>query len=342
MARHRVIALAIAVATVASGCSGGGSATPTTMHGPCTVSSLLVPSCGAWLGATTPSADGSFDYAAGLAQYEGVAHNTPDILHFYQRGDDTFPTSDQIAMSQRPGKQRSLLFYNWKPSPDLSWRQIADGAADQQIATTARRLAAYPHRLFLAIYHEPENDQGAAGSGMTAADYVAMYRRVVAQLRAGGAANVVFVMNYLGFGSYTSSVDSFYPGDDVVDWIAYDPYGFAAQTDFGKLLNTPADNWAGFYDWATAKAPGKPIMLGEWGIDLRSQPDAPDIVREAPETLASSFPMVKALVYWNDSNEGGFEVRIDQPGDAGTAYGAAYAQMANDPYFNSTSTALAP
>ena len=46
--------------------------------------------------------------------------------------------------------------------------------------------------------------------------------------------------------------------------------------------------------------------------------------------------MIKALVYWNDHADGGFEVRLDQNSELGGEYGEAYAAFANDPYFNST------
>ena len=74
-----------------------------------------------------------YDYARGLGEYEAVAQNVPDILHFYKTGATTFPTADEIGMSQRPGRQRSLLFYNWKPSTSLTWREIANGGADENI-----------------------------------------------------------------------------------------------------------------------------------------------------------------------------------------------------------------
>jgi hypothetical protein len=82
-------------------------------------------------------------------------------------------------------------------------------------------------------------------------------------------------------------------------------------------------------------------MLGEWGIDLDVQPNAAAILDGAPDILQSRYPMVKALVYWNDDN-GGFAVRLDQKTSLGQAYGEAYRRMANHPYFNSTPTAAAP
>ncbi len=45
---------------------------------------------------------------------------------------------------------------------------------------------------------------------------------------------------------------------------------------------------------------------------------------------------------FNPALNAGFEVRLDQASDLGRAYGAAYQRMANNPYFNLTSTAAAP
>lgn len=307
----------------------------------CVVSDLLVPSCGAWFGASTPSLDGTYNYPVGLGEYERAAQNTPDILHFYKRGAKQFPTTAEVKQSEQPGRQRSLLMYNWKPSSDLTWRQIANGAADAIIDQVGLGLNAYPHRFFLAIHHEPENDEGPSGSGMTAGDYVEMFRHVVTRLRLDGVTNAVFVMNYMGFNRWAPAVDRFYPGDDVVDWLAYDPYGFAAETNFALLLNSPTVDWLGFYSWATAKAPSKPIMLGEWGFDLRSQPNAPAILDAAPDIVAGQFPLLKALLFWNNST-GAVQVRIDLPGLAQQGYREAFARMANHPYFNATSTERAP
>ncbi len=71
--------------------------------GGCGVSAILVPACGAWFGASTASRDGTYNFAAGLAEYEAVAQNTPDIMHFYKTGAQKFPTAEEIRMSERPG-----------------------------------------------------------------------------------------------------------------------------------------------------------------------------------------------------------------------------------------------
>jgi hypothetical protein len=319
------------------------STTPPSSAVECGVSELLVPDCGIWFGASTPSYDGQFDYERGLVEYEVVAANEPDILHFYQRGGEPFPTETQRRLADRPGRQRSLLLISWKPDPESTWREIADGEADAAIDSVADGIRSYPRRLFLTVHHEPENDViDAPGSGMTTADYVDMYRHVVERLRASGVENVVYVMNYMGFERWAPYVDELYPGDDVVDWIAYDPYGFVRHESFAGVINDPGeDGWSGFYEWATAKAPGTPIMLAEWGLDPDVMGSAAEIIAEAPRVLQQDFPMVKATVYWNAEGPR-VDARLRNRAVAAPDYATAYRRIAADPYFNSTSTETAP
>ena len=331
-----VASLVLASFVALTGTAPSVAQAPTASRG-CTLSEKLVPSCGAWLGASTPSRDGRYNYTAGLIEYEAVTQRTPNILHYYKRGPKTFPTVAEIAAAERPGHVRSTLFYNWKASNSQTWAQVATGGADRAIDKVALGLTAYPHPVFLTIFHEPENDEGGSGTGMTADDYVAMYRHVVLRLRQKGVTNVIFVMNYIGHARWASRVHSFYPGNDVVDWIAYDPYGFGAETSIDKMLNSPTEGWPGFYNWATTYAPDKPLMLAEWGYDLSSQPNAAAILDNAVPVLQSRFPRIKAFVYWNDLLPG-FKFRLDQQTPAGLKYGQAFARFAANPYFNVTTS----
>ena len=227
----------------------------------------------------------------------------PDILHFYKNGNQSFPSKSEIAVAERPGKQRSLLLYNWKPAGNLTWRQVANGAADNQIATMANGLKKYPHKVFLNIYHEPEDQvKTSSSSGMTTADYKAMYRHVVDELKSLGVNNAVYVWNPMGYYGWRDYLDGLYPGHDYVDWMCYDPYAKDnRQDDLADIVNRvkPNLNWPGYYEWATNKAPGKPLMLCEWGVDTISNSDPASIVSGNAEQLMKDFPMIKGFVYWN-------------------------------------------
>ncbi len=265
-------------------------------------------------------------------------------MHFYKTGAQKFPTAAELEMSERPGKQRSLLMYNWKPSTQATWREIAQGGADSEIATVAESLKTYPHKLFLNIYHEPEdNVNPSSGSGMTPEDYAAMYRHVVTQLRQHGVTNAVFVWNTMGYYGWAEYLDGLYPGAEYVDWLCYDPYMRSDRaSDIGELVNKPRPelDWPGYYSWATAKAPGKPLMLCEWGVDLITNTDPASLLAGDAAQLLGAYPMLKGLIYWNSVDE--VNARLDEPGAKGAALGAAFRQFAAQPYFNSTPTSAAP
>ena len=305
----------------------------------CSVSALLVPSCGAWLGTSLSDSSGGYDFARGLREYEEVAQNQPDIVHMYKRDAQVFPSRTDRAVSERPGRPRSVLFINWKPSTSRTWRQVADGAVDADIAKIAEGIKAYPYKFYLTVWHEPENDIRGAGSGFTTSDYAAMYRHVVTELRSLGVTNAVYVWNMMGFSRYHDIFDDLYPGDDVVDWIAWDPYslkdGIADMA--GLVTYSGVRGYNGFYDWATRKAPGKPLMLAEFGFHTGGNPNYAAAFRGGAAQMAASFPAIKAFVYWNE-NGSVTRQRIDQ----NRSLGDAFRTFANDPYFNQTPADAAP
>ncbi|WP_432949198.1 hypothetical protein ACQPXM_15780 [Kribbella sp. CA-253562] len=292
----------------------------------CTVSALLVPSCGVWFGAAAnPLGGESWDEA--LPAFENVLGRTLDIAHYYNASPKLFPTADMISRAREPGKKRILLL-NWKPEMGRTWAQVAAGDPEVDAAIDAQAdylRTTFPEKFFLTIHHEPEEEvRPAAGSGYTAADYAAMYRRVALRLKAKGATNAILVMTYRGAPYWGSQpwFEQLYPGDDVVDWIAEDPYIFGPDPEFsggvGQAVNRTQrahPDWPGFYTWATTKHPGKPIMLAEWGVSQNlGEVKRSAVFTTMPDQLAA-FPQVKALVYWNETDFKEIGATELRPGD---------------------------
>ena len=309
----------------------------------CAIAELLVPSCGAWIGSSVPSLDGLFDHQRGIAEFMSATETDPDIVHLYSRGSIAFPSAEQRLLVERPDEDDRLFYFSWKPSTDRTWRQIANGEADDAIEAVANGLVAFGDQLFLTIHHEPENDVDARPeSGMNTDDYAAMYRYVVGRLRFLGVDNAVFVMTYMGFERWAPIVDALYPGDDVVDWIAYDPYGRLDDTAFADILNRPnQQGWPGFYSWATAKAPGKPMMLAEWGFDLADNVEAAKLLENAASTLATDFSEIKAVVYWNGLG-GSVDARLARDTDVAESFARAYGEFARHSYFDQAGPVESP
>ncbi len=292
-----------------------GSTTATAQaatSGSCTLSAKLVPSCGVLQG-VAPGAYSSTPRTQALLDFEKTVGQHMDIFHVYHRAPQLFPTKAEISVARQSGNHR-LLLENWKPEAGHTWAQVANGASDAQIDREASYLkSTYRAKFFLTIHHEPENDVNQnAGSGYTAANYRSMYRHVVRRLRADGVHNAVTVMDYIADPTWGSKswFNSLYPGDDVVDWVAADPYACVRAGhcgDFAGMVNRTygpkTASWPGFYNWATTKHPSKPVMIAEWGVFEHSgyPMEKPAFFKSAMNELGN-FPRIKALVYFDSAN----------------------------------------
>jgi hypothetical protein len=292
--------------------------TPTTtpiQPGACTVSALLVPSCGVWWGAMANSGNTGLSSDQAFSQLESQIGRPFDIDHYYYKDDQHFPSQTLINRAHEAGKHR-LLLLNWKPATDHTWAQVAAGAVDARIDSEAAYLKThFTDKFFLVIWHEPENDViPTAGSGMTASDYAAMWRHVVLRLRGDGVTNAVTVICYEGTPQWASQPwwPQLWPGGDVVDWMGEDAYslgtskvwggGFAATVNRVDHYSFP--NWNGFYNWAQTIAPNKPIMIPEYGAqEIAGDPThkAAFFLNEASDLR--SMPAIKAVVYWNNPGQ---------------------------------------
>ncbi|MFE3448401.1 glycoside hydrolase family 26 protein [Nonomuraea sp. NPDC059194] len=300
----------------------------------CEVTAKLIPSCGAWWG-IAPEIFTGLPPDKALERAETRMGRTADVLHVYHRGKELFPNSREVGLARDPDDPR-LLLINWKPSFDHTWAAIADGALDKGIDRLADHIRkTFPERFFLTVHHEPEDDvRPNPGSGMTAADYAAMYRHVVQRLRERGVKNAVTVMTYMGAPNWASQswFEQLYPGDDVVDWVAMDPYADARVRDFDGLVNKTRKDyprWPGFYRWMQWRFPGKPIMIAEWGVFSSGRKRA---FFESVRAQVTRYPQIKALVYFDSPHAPRGDTRFDT--DPAAAH--AFTALAEDPHFSAT------
>lgn len=282
----------------------------------CELGAKLVPSCGVLWG-VAPAALTMMNRQVALRKFEAATGRTQAIYHAYHLGiGQLFPTPPEIAIAHEPGHRR-LLLINWRPDV-ATWASIAHGnkAVDAFIDREAAYLKTnFSEPFYLAIQHEPENDvRPKPGSGFTAADYRAMFRHVANRLRARGAVNIITVMIFMSYPPYNVMPwwSQLYPGNDVVDWVGFDAYAYSdpgwGYGDFAEMINrttTMAKGWPGMYNWVTKHYPGKPLMIGEWGVfRSRKNPGHQAAFLASVAAEIGRYPQLKAMCYFDTPDAG--------------------------------------
>lgn len=247
------------------------------------------------------------NWTTALASFEEQVGRDVDVAHFYKRGQESLFPSDDEAYRASHQSAPLTLFYNWRPE-NLTWRQVADGAADEYLNKLAVRLSqTLQAPFFLSLSAEMEAKvNSSVSSGQTAADFHDYFRHVVTLLRSHTGVQVIMVVNYTGSAKFAAQpwFNELYPGDDVVDWIAQDPYAydFEQTPDLAALLNRPDGQWPGFYNWAAATHPDKPQMLAEWGVAISpNNPASSAAFFTRASGQLGDYPKLRALIYWNHS-----------------------------------------
>ncbi len=173
--------------------------------------------------------------------------------------------------------------------------------------TTPKSLA---HRFWLSGGPSP-TESGSAGtaSGTAAPEKVQRgtshaYRHIVDLMRANGADNLQWVwhVNWLDEPEKEwNRFENYFPGGDHCDWVAVSAYGPTTPTtpDGRESL---AFKMREAYPRLVKIAPGKPIILAEFGCDLRSRHvNAADWAKAALEDLFSNrWPGVIGFCWWNE------------------------------------------
>jgi hypothetical protein len=266
-----------------------------------------VPSVGAYFGAyVSESSTGRT-----LIETEAMVGRKFAIAHDYRRWDHSPFISEKHRTWADGGR---LIFLNWqakkRDGSATLWADIATGKQDARIDAVAQEAKLFGKPMFITFHHEPEDEVGSYGG---ASDFASAFRRIVERFQHNGVSNVAWVWNIMGTSKYYSQYTAgLYPGDDVIDWIAYDKYNRVDCDGRDGTWAEFADKVQPFYDWLQANGHGdKPFMMGEYGSDepLAGQPSkgswflgARDVMSGASNGGASRFPNLKALVYFDSDH----------------------------------------
>ncbi len=319
--RHRLLAVATALCAVltavlllrdASGPGEAGSGSrPSATGGECAPTALLEPPCGAWFGAFVPHTKKNLSQK--VRDYEKRVGRKLDIVYTYH--DMSLVEGDRLEgqllteEERRVAADDRLLLLSWESkwwggtkAQQPTWKQIADGDLDASVIDVqARRVKEYGKKVFLSFDLEMDTRTPANG---TPEDYVRAYRHIHDRFRQLGATNVVWTWITTGYLEHADLIKRMYPGDDYVDWVAYNQYNYYRCHGAGWL--TFAQTQRATHDWIRENiSDDKPLMLSEFGT--ANDPSRPgrqaEWYAQVPKVL-KSLTGVKAALQWNYRDPG--------------------------------------
>ncbi len=313
----------------------------------------LVPECGVLFGTLDPpdSVVTASPTPIGLDhQREVIQSSVPTSADFefgvtrrYERGPADAERTLRDLLEEAAGTTGRRIYFSWKvDSGSGAWAEVAAGGYDEVLKSVAAVIDRSNQTVFLTIHHEPEND--AEG---TAEEYVAMWRHtrdvIEKELADGpGTGSVAWVMNYKGHidGGGLDEVDAYYPGNNYVDWIAFNPYnwkycGGESWQSFAEVARPMVEYLTTNGRFLTA-GEAKPLMVGETGVhEGRGETESKaQWFADVSATLQTEeFAAIKAVVYFNQVDPN----FCDWYWDSSPESAEAFAAMVTDPFFHPAS-----
>lgn len=248
---------------------------------------------------TSPSLDLPSDRLSVGAYDPGLAydHLAIDIEHWYVRQDEP----ELLAGALARARGRRTLLVTIEPFPPRGAKgpvldAIVAGQADDELRELAQVVrSSWPQTALVRWGHEME----VSGLYPWAANrpdlYRSAFRRVVTIFRETGATNARWVWSPVG----NPGLDAYHPGDDVVDYVGLTVLGDASwdagfglpPQSFAQLLEPRYNRVVEF---------GKPVIVAEFGVSGSAERKLGWM--SAASQSMDEFPLVRALVYFNDVN----------------------------------------
>ncbi len=313
----------------------------------CTVNSILVNSCRPWLG----SRAGSYPLPAGTAdtvKNQMLAHEQRigrqvEIAHVYHTPGQAVNSDDSYFIN-RPS---TYLFMDWKPAGDWSTgsdtTNATTNASIDKMGNSIKALGT--KKIFLTVWHEPQNDVTAgtypctasSGSKGSPAQYRAMWQNVRNRFNSLGISNVVWVVDYQSYEPLDCVIDDLYPGNNLVDWVVTNGYGNSNQANY-------TTNVQHYYDFFTNHSntshnyTSKPWGIIEWNIQGVSGTVGATYYDQAKAALDNNtFPRLKMNVVFDsigpDIPVKDYRVQYDNTGLTSALKQSHYNAFAQDARF---------
>ncbi|HYR21582.1 MAG TPA: glycosyl hydrolase [Chthoniobacterales bacterium] len=192
----------------------------------------------------------------------------------------------------------------------FSLQKIVGGEFDVDLRAWARDAKAFASPILIEWGTEPNgewfswNGKWNGGASEGPKRYISAYRHIVDLMRAEGADNLTWVWHVSWLDEPErkwNAFENYFPGEDYCDWVALSAYGPTTP-----LTRDGTESFAfkmrEAYPRLIKLAPGKPIIIAEFGCDLHNRHiDVVRWTRTALEDLFSNrWPAIVGFCWWNE------------------------------------------
>ncbi len=275
------------------------------------------------LGAWVPGADSN---PAVIDQYARLTGRYPAIVNYYQSWLPPNPRDLNLGLLREYERRGITPMISWEP--DVPDEKIIGGSYDSFIRRYALDAATFGKTILLRFAWE-ENGSWTAWSpgvnGNTALTFIAAWRHIHDIFVGEHATNVqwVWAPNVVFPGSAPYS--GLYPGDDYVDWLGLDGYNWGTSTTYSYWSS--GDQIFGPSIESLMALSSKPIMISEIGSAEQGGNKATWITDWFLRDLPTSFPRVRAVVWFDQNKEADWQI------DSSASSLAAFRQVVASPLY---------
>ena len=277
------LAALLAAATLAPGAIAAGTVKKS--NG---ADNVVPPKQGTWVGTYQDMSGSQVAKQHRVLDLESLLGDKEDLDHIYEAWNSTFPGWRE-AWDNLNGR---VPFVSWAPA---STAAVNSGRYDGMIRQRAAAIKAAGYPILLEWFWEMDGNRNKHIAG-SPASFVAAWKRIHTIFDKAGVTNVSWVWCPDAWGFNTGAAQKFYPGDAYVDWICADGYNWAPGRK-GDEWRSFQWTFQAFYDWGSAR--GKPLMIGEFGVQERKPGEKAQWLRDAATVLKTQMTDIKAVVYFD-------------------------------------------
>ncbi|PID40461.1 MAG: hypothetical protein CR984_03085 [Proteobacteria bacterium] len=263
---------------------------------------------------------------ADMAETEAVLGQSIHIISVYRAWNTCRIENDRPWLERIQGACRDIML-TWEPwrlpadserpwnQPRFSYENVLAGDFDSYIRDFTRQLNGFHQTIYLRFMHEMNGNWypwGGCVNSNRVDRYVATWHHVHQLVNRYATCDIQWVWCPYAAScpdTLNNAIQQYYPGNDVVDWMALDGYNWG--------VDGPGSGWQNFnqifrnaYEKAILLG-DRPMMIAEIGCSENGG-DKAAWIADSFQQLKSSFPRIQMVVWFDTDKECDWRIASSQ------------------------------